>query len=59
MMERYPDLRSNPSPNPSPNPHPNPNPNPNPSPDLYPNQVTPNIMARGLISAWLQEHPQH
>ena len=22
-------------------------------------EVTPNIMARGLIYAWLQEHPQH
>jgi hypothetical protein len=32
---------------------------PNTGEALRHKELTPNIMARGLISAWLQEHPQH
>ena len=32
---------------------------PNTGERLLHKEVTPNIMARGLIYAWLQEHPQH
>ena len=32
---------------------------PNTGEALRHKELTPNVMARGLISAWLQEHPQH